>query len=427
MKNNNLFIQVVLMMSLIPSGSFSQQIIADHTVVDKYGDIPQYYLDEVKKMWLNVPGESHSSGYRIGAQLLENQNPLYSVVITESGNPEPYREDALRISAARRGQFLNWEYATGESIWYTNQGGIDQLKFHLDYSNTNNLEIAAIGFGWCWDMTWHNSSGGGIDPVYQVRWAGSSVGGLQGDLRWGLDANDSVLTGNSVCMDRYLNATTEYINHCTNNSYLTKVFFTTGPVDGGGNTGERGYQRNLKHEYIRNYVLASSDRILFDYADILCWSNAGVQNTTTWTDYGSTLQTFQYIHSDNMLDLDGTYIEDGVHIGERGSVRLAKALWWLLARMAGWDGISTEIKQTDNNSASIRIYPNPVKDKITIQTNQTGKECYLTLSNIIGQELIKQQIKDYKTELDINNLTKGIYFVKLVCDKTVEVRKIIKE
>jgi hypothetical protein len=41
-------------------------IIADHTVVDQYDDIPQEYIDKVKEMWLNVPGESHSSGYRKG-------------------------------------------------------------------------------------------------------------------------------------------------------------------------------------------------------------------------------------------------------------------------------------------------------------------------------------------------------------------------
>ena len=35
-------------------------IIADHTVVDKYDDIPQHWIDEVKKMWIDIPGESHS-------------------------------------------------------------------------------------------------------------------------------------------------------------------------------------------------------------------------------------------------------------------------------------------------------------------------------------------------------------------------------
>ena len=34
-------------------------------------------------------------------------------------------------------------------------------------------------------------------------------------------------------------------------------------------------------------------------------------------------------------------IEDGDHIGEVGALRLGKALWWLLARLAGWDGNST--------------------------------------------------------------------------------------
>ncbi|NMC34479.1 MAG: hypothetical protein GYA36_18815, partial [Veillonellaceae bacterium] len=46
------------------------QIIADHTVVDKYDDIPEYYINEVKKMWLSVPGESHATAYIFGLELL---------------------------------------------------------------------------------------------------------------------------------------------------------------------------------------------------------------------------------------------------------------------------------------------------------------------------------------------------------------------
>jgi hypothetical protein len=311
-------------------------IIVDHTVVDQYDDIPQEYIDLVKTMWLNVPGESHSSGYRKGLQLLEDLDSRFQVNITETGTPEAYTDQHLRVSRALRTQYNSWAYGTGEQVWYTNITGTIQVKNHLTYANTHDLAIAAMGFGWCWDMTWHNGPGGTIDPVYQVRWAGSSVGGPDGDLRWGLDTGDVALTGNHVTMDTYLNATQEYMTYAQTNGYPTKVFFTTGPVD--GYSGESGYQRQIKHEYIRDYVLASSDRILFDYADILSWSDADQQNLQSWTDYGGVPRQYQMIHADNMLDLDGTYTEDGDHIGQRGALRLGKALWWMLARLAGWDG-----------------------------------------------------------------------------------------
>ena len=316
-------------------------IIADHTVVDQYDDIPQEYIDKVKTMWLDVPGESHSSGYRKGLQFLEDLDSRFQVNVTESGTPEPYTDQHLRVSGAVRTQYNSWGYGAGEADWYTNVTGTTKIKNHLTYANTNGFTITAMGFGWCWDMTWHPtgwiSIAYGLDPAYNVHWEGSSVGGPDGNTRWGLDAGDVALTGNRVTMDTYLSATQEYINHAQTNGYPTKAFFTTGPVD--GYSGESGYQRQLKHEYIRNYVLASSDRILFDYADILSWSNAGQQNLQSWTDHGGVSKQYQMIHADNMLNLDGTpHTEDGDHIGPRGALRLGKALWWMLARIAGWDG-----------------------------------------------------------------------------------------
>jgi hypothetical protein len=60
--------------------------------------------------------------------------------------------------------------------------------------------------------------------------------------------------------------------------------------------------------------------------------------TLNWTDHGGTSRTYQVIHADNMKDLEGNNDPSVGHIGERGALRLAKALWWMLARMAGWDG-----------------------------------------------------------------------------------------
>ena len=365
-----LFINLIAMG--LPSVCSAQPLVADHTVVDKYADIPQVWIDEVKKMWVNIPGESHSSGYRIGCDLLENLDPRFQVNRTESGTPEPYTDQHLRISRATW-DGGSWGYSYGEEDWYTNATAIANTKAHLTYANTHNLAISAMGFGWCWDTTWHNTPGGTVDPVYQVRWAGASEGGPQGDLRWGLDAADQALTGNSVSLDTYLAATQQYIDYCVSNNYLTKVFFTTGAID--KYPGEEGYQRYLKHQRIRDYV-GTRDVILFDYADILSWGNDGTQNTESWTDYAGTPRTFQQIHPDNMRDLDGTYAEDGDHIGQRGALRLAKAMWWMLARIAGWDGRPA---QSDTAPPTV-VSTNPANAGTNIPT---GSRITITFSEAV--------------------------------------------
>lgn len=353
-------------------------IVADHTAVDRHADIPQPFIDLVKRMWVTVPGESHSSGYRIGLALLEAQDSRFQVNVRESGTPEAYTDAYLRFSRANWGDVdhaTGWIYGYGEEDWYTSATAAQRTRDGVTYCNTHSLALAATGFGWCWDTTWQNGPGGGTDPVYQVRWAGSSVGGPDGNLRWGLDADDYALTGNHVCMDTYIAATQALIDHCQANGYLTLVFFTTGPVDGGGNTGESGYQRQLKHQRIRDYVDAGDGLCLFDYADILCWSNAGAQNTVSWTDLGGTPRTFQYIHADNMLDLDGTYAEDGDHIGQRGALRLAKAMWWMLARLAGWDGLPPGLSLADPDGGEEW----PVGRTRTIRWTATGLTGNVTL------------------------------------------------
>ncbi|HRZ28624.1 MAG TPA: hypothetical protein P5295_17575, partial [Spirochaetota bacterium] len=225
-----------------PNGS---AIIADHTVVDRYDDIPAEYMAEVKRMLVDIVGESHSGAYRNGPELLELYDNRFQVT-TFSGTPPAASSDYLRIGR---------HASVGESIWYANAASRDQLKNAIATRHNAGNPYHVLGFGWCWDMTWTNGPSGDRDPVYDVRWAGSSDGGPEANLIWGLDADDYSLTGNTVCMDTYLNATQEYIDYCTANNYDCKVIFTTGPVDGNSGS-ENGYQREIKHDYIRAFVQA---------------------------------------------------------------------------------------------------------------------------------------------------------------------------
>src|SRR3972149_381436 len=134
-------------------------LVVNHTAVAQYQNIPQAYIDLVKCMWLNVPGESHSAAYRTGCELLQVQDSRFQVNLVESGDPEGPTDQHLRISRAVRSDYSSWQYGYGEADWYTHADAIQHTKDHLTYCNTNGLPIAALGFGWCWDMTWQNDPG----------------------------------------------------------------------------------------------------------------------------------------------------------------------------------------------------------------------------------------------------------------------------
>jgi hypothetical protein len=305
-----------------PIGS---QIIADHTIVDDYDIIPAAYMAEVKKMSIYFSGRSHSSAYRTGLTLLETAEPAYAVNV---GIGEPYTDQYLRSNDNPSGYvytdvWFSWyAYPVGDrpidSAWVT---GLIQ-----SYSD-NSRPYSVIGYSWCWDIVSGNPSPD-WDEEYGFRWWGYAVGvpGGNDDLPMGLDAGDKVYTGNDVSMDTYLAAIEYYRDYCETNNIDTKVIYTTGPVQ-ASDPPENAYQAQVKMDYIRDWVKEDPTRILFDWADILSYDNNGNQSTGTYDG-----NTYQYMTPTNV----GTGTIG--HISETGAIRLAKAQWWMLARIAGWDG-----------------------------------------------------------------------------------------
>ena len=72
----------------------------------------------------------------------------------------------------------------------------------------------------------------------------------------------------------------------------------------------------------------------------------------------------------------------------------------------------------------LSIYPNPTLTTITIETPTKGS---LSINNCSGQQLITRPITESRTQIDISNLPSGVYFVRVTNDKTVEVRKFVKQ
>ncbi len=285
-----LFIQFLFIISF----SCFSQIIADHTVVDRFDDIPQYYIDEVKKTWLVVAGESHGRGYINGLDLIEATYPKFAVSTAISGSPDPYTSLNLRASSLLWGDLDNtsgWVNWYGEEDWWTTPLAISRTKAGITYCNTHSLSISAMLFAHC------------FDPAM----------------------SDNYLLNYTA----YINATQEYIDYCASHGYPTKVIFTTLTCDMSYSDPDLDqYNKWRASELIRDYVLQDPTRILFDYYDILCYDDYG--NGPETAKYGSS--TYNIIHPGNDYD-DGSY-----HISNAGQVRIAKALWWMMARIAGWDG-----------------------------------------------------------------------------------------
>lgn len=51
----------------------------------------------------------------------------------------------------------------------------------------------------------------------------------------------------------------------------------------------------------------------------------------------------------------------------------------------------------------------------------------MTIMNLHSQELINRPMTGRKTEIDISALPKGAYFIRLTSERTLEVKKIIKQ
>ena len=71
------------------------------------------------------------------------------------------------------------------------------------------------------------------------------------------------------------------------------------------------------------------------------------------------------------------------------------------------------------------IYPNPVKDYLTIKGNSVVNK--VTVFNSLGQILFEKNQNNSEFSLDLSNLSSGNYYVKVESDDKKQVLKVIKE
>ena len=88
------------------------------------------------------------------------------------------------------------------------------------------------------------------------------------------------------------------------------------------------------------------------------------------------------------------------------------------------------IEEYDNNPYNIKTYPNPFNDNISISgDNFNMTSVKITILNILGQEVFSTLETPNKTlnkKLNLSNLTKGIYFIRIETEEHSVIRKVVK-
>jgi hypothetical protein len=200
------------------------------------------------------------------------------------------------------------------------------------------------------------------------------------------------------------------------NTYPSKRFvWWTMPITRDPDGSESN--RQTFNDNVRNFA-AENGKLLFDIADIEAYNAAGQKKTD-----GSGHELQQDVWS-----------SDGGHLNDAGSRRVASAWWWLMARVAGWNG-TTEVEKHGEAPQVFNVlqnYPNPFNPTTTIEFSLAEKsKVLLKVYNVLGQKvatLIDGEMQAgilYRVPFNSSKLVSGVYFYRLEAKGNVQVKKLV--
>jgi hypothetical protein len=110
---------------------------------------------------------------------------------------------------------------------------------------------------------------------------------------------------------------------------------------------------------------------------------------------------------------------------------LENDIYWMYARDTAMNVSQhesftiTSVGTPHNRNEQIRIYPNPVTDKLIIEKNSAGKYT-ISIFSLKGQLLSREEAAGVMHEVDLSSFTKGVYYITIFSNDFITTRKIVK-
>jgi hypothetical protein len=196
-----------------------------------------------------------------------------------------------------------------------------------------------------------------------------------------------------------------------------QFIYMTGHTDGTG--AASGDNLRASNNQLREYCLANG-KVLFDFEDIESWDPDGNYYESA-SDDCDWCTTWCNSHPEDCLACSGC-----AHSHCYNCYRKGKAFWWMLARIAGWEGATVSRTSLPEDQDEILIYPNPSDGYLTISTNGQLEKITMEIFDISGRKHTTFDYQHFSQErIDLTALPKGIYFIKLVTGNKTSFRKVM--
>lgn len=378
------------------------------------------------KAFSSICFPSESIGYAIAYNSADSNSEIFKT--TNGGNNWTICSNYTDILNSIYFTDINVGYAVGSNgaIAKTTNGGANWITQTSTTSNYLNSVCFIGNNGWAVgnnNSIQHTTNGG-------AKWTSQSVGSGSYNFNsiYFVNASIGYICGNDIsnsigCIFKTTNGGMNWTPQSTNSlDYLNSIYFIDANVGFAvGQNGSMLYTTNGGLNWF-NKIICNPNLYSVCFVD----SNNGY----VVGDVGTILKTIDggLNWLDETQSTYNTYILKSVYFASLDTIFCSGYNSSLTGVIMRNITTSTSINENKTNEFdNTKIYKSS-PNFLTIEMSEKTSSTTIAIFNIGGQQIISQQATDAKTTLDISNLAKGVYIVKVADDNGLfEIKKIVKE